>query len=158
MFEMFYRMRGRISRKTYIVSLLCVMMSWGVLEIIFRLVKPLLIVDAPPMVPWISFSSLAVVLVAGFVFWWPLVALVVKRLHDMGRSGWYFTGWIAALIFLNEAALKFGGPFDGPILARVLLGILFLASLAVILLTPGESRGNKYGDVPGDGWFDLGKK
>jgi uncharacterized membrane protein YhaH (DUF805 family) len=62
------------------------------------------------------------------------------------------------IVFLNEAALKFGGPFDGPILARVLLSMVFLVSLAVIFLTPGENRGNKYGDVPGDGWFDIGKK
>lgn len=99
---------------------------------------------------------------------WPNVAITVKRLHDMGKSGWFaIIPWvvtIAGCIFAfatvglsaitNAAALEREDPaaiiaLIGPVLG--VLGLLFLVNLGFLLwigLSDGQSGDNQFGPNP----------
>jgi uncharacterized membrane protein YhaH (DUF805 family) len=65
----------------------------------------------------------ALVWIAGLVYLLPLLAAAVRRLHDTGRSGWWY---FIALI-----------PLVGPII------------LIVLLASEGQPTPNEYGPPPG---------
>ncbi|PZU14937.1 MAG: hypothetical protein DI591_11145 [Citromicrobium sp.] len=78
-----------------------------------------------------------------YVFWWvvsavPWFALIVRRLHDQGRSGILAWGVIAGYVML----------FVMPTVGALLL----LASLGLMSL-PGDEGGNRFGEPPPDGFL-----
>ncbi|MES2834761.1 MAG: DUF805 domain-containing protein [Pseudomonadota bacterium] len=99
---------------------------------------------------------------------WPNLAITVKRLHDMGMSGWLaaipfvanIVGCImifvsvGASVFMNAAALENEDPAAimallGPMFG--ILGILFLVNFGFLLwvgLSEGKPGSNKYGPNP----------
>lgn len=99
---------------------------------------------------------------------WPNTAISVKRLHDMGQTGWLvlipwavsIIGVIAAVSMIgvsavtNSAALEDGDPAAilallGPALG--LFGLILLVCLGFLLwigLTDGQRGDNKYGPNP----------
>jgi len=99
---------------------------------------------------------------------WPNLAIAVKRLHDMGKSGWLIAipwvvsvfGTIAAFsmigitAFTNAAALDEGDPLAimallGPALG--LVGLLVLVNLGFLLwigLSDGQQGPNRFGSNP----------
>jgi len=99
---------------------------------------------------------------------WPNLAITVKRLHDMGMSGWLaaipfvanVVGCImifvsvGASVFMNAAALENEDPAAimallGPMFG--ILGILFLVNFGFLLwvgLSEGKPGSNKYGPNP----------
>jgi len=116
---------------------------------------------------WIPFLGglLAIVLI------WPNLAISVKRLHDMGKSGWLVAvPWVLNLIvciggvalmglsvFANLSGLENEDPVAimavlGPALG--LFGLLFLISLGFLLwigLSDGQPGDNRYGPNPKGG-------
>ncbi len=116
---------------------------------------------------WIPFLGglLAIVLI------WPNLAISVKRLHDMGKSGWLVAvPWVLNLIvciggvalmglsvFANLSGLENEDPAAimavlGPALG--LFGLLFLISLGFLLwigLSDGQPGDNRYGPNPKGG-------
>ncbi len=97
---------------------------------------------------------------------WPLKALgfwvgttaLIKRLHDVGKSGWWVLGGMAGLCMWSAVvALVFvfllGGQAFQPGSAGhvMLLGILMLPALGATLwlhLAPGEPYANRFGQPP----------
>lgn len=99
---------------------------------------------------------------------WPNLAITVKRLHDMGQSGWlaaipYAVGIIGTIVaftmigataFMNAAALEREDPaaiiaLVGP--AMGLFGLMFLVGLGFLLwigLTDSQSGDNRFGPNP----------
>lgn len=99
---------------------------------------------------------------------WPNLAITVKRLHDMGMSGWLaaipfvanIVGFImifvsvGASVFMNAAALENEDPAAimallGPMFG--IMGILFLVNFGFLLwvgLSEGKPGSNKYGPNP----------
>lgn len=99
---------------------------------------------------------------------WPNLAITVKRLHDMGMSGWVaavpfvanIVGFImmfvtlGASFFMNATALENEDPTAimallGPMFG--ILGILFLVNFGFLLwigLSEGKPGSNKYGSNP----------
>jgi len=99
---------------------------------------------------------------------WPNLAIAVKRLHDMGKSGWLVAiPWVVSIVgmfaaigmigfsaFSNAAALEREDPaaifaLIGPALG--LLGLLLLVNLGFLLwigLTEGQSGDNRFGPNP----------
>ena len=99
---------------------------------------------------------------------WPNLAITVKRLHDMGMSGWIaavpfvanIIGCImmfvsvGASVFMNAAALENEDPAAifallGPMFG--IMGILFLVNIGFLLwvgLSEGKPGSNKYGPNP----------
>jgi uncharacterized membrane protein YhaH (DUF805 family) len=99
---------------------------------------------------------------------WPNLAITVKRLHDLGMSGWVaavpfvanIVGFImifvsvGASVFMNATALENEDP--AAILALIgpafgILGLLFLVNFGFLLwvgLVDGKPGSNKYGSNP----------
>lgn len=99
---------------------------------------------------------------------WPNLAITVKRLHDMGHTGWlaaipYAVGILGTIVafimigasaFINAAALENEDPaaimaLIGP--AFGLFGLMFLVGLAFLLwigLTDGQAGDNRFGPNP----------
>lgn len=73
----------------------------------------------------------------------PTVTVGVRRLHDMGRSGWWMM-----LIYLPWLATLASG--DNPSLTLVAAGALLLGGISwiVMMLLPGEAGENAYGMPP----------
>jgi uncharacterized membrane protein YhaH (DUF805 family) len=99
---------------------------------------------------------------------WPHLAIAVKRLHDMGKSGWLAAiPWVVSVVGLfvglgmvgfsaisNAAALDNEDP--AAILALIapafgMFGLIILINLAFLLwigLTPGSNGDNRHGPDP----------
>lgn len=99
---------------------------------------------------------------------WPNLAISVKRLHDMGKSGWLVAiPWVASIVgmfvafgmigfsaFSNAAALEREDPaaifaLIGPALG--LFGLLALINLGFLLwigLSDGQRGDNRFGSNP----------
>lgn len=115
---------------------------------------------------WIPFLGVLI----SFALIWPNLAIAVKRLHDMGKSGWLIVvPWVATIVgsivaismigvtaFTNAAALDDEDPMAllaviGPALG--ILGLLMLLNLAFLLwigLSGGQPGANRFGPNPKD--------
>jgi uncharacterized membrane protein YhaH (DUF805 family) len=78
--------------------------------------------------------------------------IVVPRLHDIGRSGW----WYLVLIFAEAVALAIGwqSGVDGILIAGGIFVMIALAVLMILGFIPGEPRENRWG-VPPDFGFHF---
>lgn len=104
----------------------------------------------------------------GLLLIWPNLAIAVKRLHDMGQSGWLVAiPWVVTIValfvgvgtigfsaFANSAALEREDP--AAIWALIapafgMVGLILLVNLGFLLwigLTPGTNGDNRYGSDP----------
>lgn len=102
---------GRLSRRDYWLKGALVLLPFGILVNILRLANN----DND------TIKTLGIII--GVISLWPAIALIVKRLHDHGRSGWFaatllipiadivFAIWIIALVWFikgNAGPNKFG--------------------------------------------------
>ena len=95
---------------------------------------------------------------------WPTTTLVIKRLHDIGRSAWSLAGAVGgvlvwsmlvavALVFgLGEAAIENGGA--RLFLAEVANTLPVLALVLWLHFAKGQPFDNRYGKVPSGFGFD----
>lgn len=73
----------------------------------------------------------------------PMAAVSVRRMHDIGRSGW----WMAALFL--PYAIWIATPNDTTLNSAALLVFAVAAlGLLVLLVQPGVSGANRYGENP----------
>ena len=99
---------------------------------------------------------------------WPNLAIGVKRLHDMGKSGWLVViPWVVGIVgsiaafsmmgvsaFSNASALEDGDPgaimaLLGPAMGLIaIIGLVCLGFLLWIGLSDGQSGENRYGPNP----------
>lgn len=68
----------------------------------------------------------------------------IRRLHDLGWSGWLAPVINIGLNILSAVLTGLGGPVGGMIASLLYLGVIIL--LGVL---PGELRANEYGPPPG---------
>lgn len=116
----FFNFCGRARRREYWLSVLVV----GVIDLILALVAILLVAEGA-----VGEAAVWVVAIAMTVLCIPILAVTVRRLHDINRSGWW--------VLINAV------PFVGEI-------ILF-----VWTLTPGTDGSNDYGLDPRDTYDEL---
>ncbi len=107
--------------------------------------------------------------IAGLAFFIPNLAVLVRRLHDTGRSGWWMMlqapGWFAPMMMggaLVGAGAQVGTATDPQAATAAVLGalaggslIMMVASLCslilfVFTLLPGTSGPNRFGPDPKD--------
>lgn len=125
----------------------------------------LILLGVNVVISWIPLINLL-----GFLLIWPNLAISVKRLHDMGKTGWLIAiPWVASTVFMiigfvmtmgaafaggmgpeyyedNPAALfALMGPAIG---AFVLAGLIPLAFLLWIGLVEGDKGDNRFGPNP----------
>ncbi|MCO8019494.1 DUF805 domain-containing protein [Brevundimonas diminuta] len=124
----------------------------------------LILLGAGVVVGWIPFLGvlLSIVLI------WPNLAIAVKRLHDMGKSGWFAViPWVATIVgfimmigavgtavFTNPEAFENEDPSAVLAMLGSMMGglsIMLLASLVFLLwvgITDSQRGDNKYGPNP----------
>ncbi len=144
---------GRINRLTYlgfVVATYVLAMIVGVLLLPFMRVLPL-------------GGMLAVRFLLGPVlFLYPGTCMAIKRLHDMGWSGFFILSPLAfpalGVAFLLFAVLTepANGPdgdmraiaFGGPLMLLFATMAGFALFKLVLLVIPGQSRNNRFGPIP----------
>ena len=82
----------------------------------------------------------------------PVFALLVRRLHDQDRSGWWVVLLLSALVFAimsDNGTLDIRGvaKFETPFWLDLMFGGVFIA-LWVLSLWPPSLDGNRYGPNP----------
>jgi uncharacterized membrane protein YhaH (DUF805 family) len=124
----------------------------------------LILLGAGVVLGWIPF--LGIILSLAMI--WPNLAIVVKRLHDMGKSGWFAViPWVANIIgfvmiigAVGTAIITNPGAFESedPAVALSMLGsmmgglaVMFLVNIAFLLwigITDSQRGDNKFGPNP----------
>jgi uncharacterized membrane protein YhaH (DUF805 family) len=90
-----------------------------------------------------------------FAFIFPLLAagisVVVRRLHDRGKSAW----WLLLFLVAPGALAGFAEPLAGSNRTAAVAGLLMLPALILwmwfwieIAIIPGQKRANRYGPDP----------
>lgn len=101
------------------------------------------------------------------IFWIGAMA-VLKRLHDMGRTGWWVLAMSAAWIvwafvatFLAVAIVGQGAIAEGSVGFWIIFAAIVLPAFGGLLYlhaAPGEAATNRYGEVPGPLGFSPAPK
>ena len=86
--------------------------------------------------------GIASVGLAYLVWWLPLPALAVRRLHDQDKSGWW-----ALLLVLPTAISWLGGKQALGASTLIVLEAIYLAGLVLLFWTPTDGT-NRYGPDP----------
>lgn len=101
------------------------------------------------------------------IFWIGAMA-VLKRLHDMGRTGWWVpamtAAWIAWAFVATFIAVALFGPqsvSEGSVGFWIVFAMIVLPAFGGLLYlhaAAGEPTANKYGEVPGPTGFSPAPK
>ncbi len=119
---------GRINRRQYLNGmLLVIVVAWVLTSIIFYFISGT-IGETESVQAIASFISIPFTL-----------GLVIKRLHDIGSSGKIY---VIYLVLSSTFSLLF------PTVAKDIFALLNFGIGITILLTPGETKYNRYGEVP----------
>ncbi|MCG8624319.1 MAG: DUF805 domain-containing protein [Proteobacteria bacterium] len=91
-------------------------------------------------------ATATVLLIAFYLFAWgsliPLLAVAIRRLHDIGRSGW----WI--LLGLSSVCLLIPPSLLGGWRGVLWLPVVAMLALLVMLMWRGEAGINRFGTPP----------
>jgi uncharacterized membrane protein YhaH (DUF805 family) len=135
-FEQLFSASGRIGRLTYLgYSAIAVLLMMALTGAAFSLWQG----GAGPH----ALLGVGIAILAILASLWTGLALTIKRLHDLGYSGynivWGFAGMLViAQILAMFPVLTFGNT----------LNVLITAGELYLLLMPGVSQENRYGPVP----------
>lgn len=146
--------RGRCNRQGFLALALALLALQTVAGIILAVNgKP---IDGP----------LAMTLNAPLV--WIGAMAVLKRLHDMGRTGWWVLGgfvtWLIGAIGIAMIAAMVLGPDNiqqGSLGFWIVFAMITLPAFGALLYmhaAPGDETANKYGEVPGPLGFSPAPK
>ena len=162
-----FSFEGRINRAKYLVAVLITLcwqvfwvMSWAVIAVIFDLDTGHLAETMLPIpfsfefigdgLPWkAALVTLVATIPINVCFLWMVVAAVVKRLHDLNRSGWWAVAFYGVpYLYLNYIRLCFEDniPIAAPTLVAILsvpvsvLGCWAIIELYFLMGTDGLNR------------------
>ncbi|WP_293675777.1 DUF805 domain-containing protein [uncultured Phenylobacterium sp.] len=136
---------GRVARTRYAVTMILVLAGGWALHLLAQAVAYAI----PLVFPFIGATSI----VAEFLLLWLTFTLSARRLHDLGRSGW----WQLAPLAATTALLALAEPSwiqalglneyvaDVAILAAFAVYFGFLFSLALVRSDPNS---NRFGPAP----------
>ena len=127
--QLYLGTQGRIARKTYWLN--------GVLALF------VLAIVANGMLEIARVSDDVAVWLVILAFAWPFIAVMTKRLHDIGISAWWLPPGLLAIGGLLMAAFGFSAWW----LLGNFVGIWFLGML-VAGLVPGHHGANRFGPDP----------
>jgi uncharacterized membrane protein YhaH (DUF805 family) len=155
--QILFSFKGRLSRMQFLIGLISTLAFAAVLSVAIALTIEPFFQAAQPQTEEVTTKlpellEHRLLLVVTIISWWPALALVLKRLHDLGQ------GWKALLVFVALDVLwvvlhllnkdELAQPIAG-----VDLGLTFM--LAVIKGTTGP---NRYGPDPLGGAPDSTKR
>ena len=144
MFEAYFILGGRMRRFKFLIY-----------SILLWIVAPLLGLLGVPAINNARYpvmATIAVVTLLGLFWTWSCCALVVKRLHDLERSGWHCV-WIVlvpALLFGGLTIEINGIPVNGVWGLRFgyTAGTVPVLAMLYLVLARGSDGPNKYGYPP----------
>lgn len=103
-----------------------------------------------------GFAILGLIFTVGLFV--PSLSVTVRRLHDIGMSGWWMLAALAPAFFFgmqssfNRLESEFnGGTAANSSLLSISLFVIVCLALAVCLALPGKKGSNRYGGDPYDG-------
>jgi uncharacterized membrane protein YhaH (DUF805 family) len=153
MFDFLFNPNGRVSRKGIWLGLYLPQLALGVAALMIdaaALGAAIAAREIPPL-------GLASGLVTLF-FFWPNIAVSVKRFHDRGMSGWWVLWFLlillAGLAFAlmdaaNAVATGAGGA--GMMLGVLVVVVAGLVQFVMLYLLPGQQGANAHGPDPRGG-------
>lgn len=101
-------------------------------------------------IPFLIFSPYAPYILAyAFVLaiFTPTLAVIIRRLHDTGRSAWWSMGFVVSAVY--ELANFLAPPgFDALFWLIYIILLLYNIALLVFMALPGNTGENKYGADP----------
>jgi len=142
----FFSFRGRVGRRVFIFGYLLVAALY------FAIGLPLIAVIAGVPVTGVhtlditsahTICLMYTMYILSFIANFSLASLVVKRLHDMGLSGFWALGIISANVLSAYIVRKI--PFNWVIIAEFWTLIILLICFLTLVLYPGEQKDNAYG-------------
>ena len=133
----FLSLKGRISRQEFWLGYFLIL---AVLFLSIPLLQNLSLgLRRPASGPWsrneLEMALLIPKIAAVVALVWPLTAIYVKRLHDVGYSGWWLLAFIGAMWLATLTGV------DHKNLVTVVL-------FAILGLLPGNRRDNRFGADP----------
>lgn len=99
-----------------------------------------------------NYTGLIAFLYSIFVFL-PGLSVTVRRLHDIGKSGWWYLFFIivtiipAGMVAIVISAFK---TTNQSVLWLLLITLIAAVWIIVWLATPSQMSPNKYGEIPDD--------
>ena len=148
--NLFLGFDGRINRKPYWLGVLCIIvasivLTFGVYLVLGLSWETILGADAR--------TTAAVNLIVTALVIYPSVAVMVKRLHDRNRSGWWAIVLYAFVVFAQTLQIAgFGGTAEAPSPISLGLGIVYLIMGIWLLIELGFLKGtqgpNRHGPDP----------
>ena len=150
MLKNFFTYKGRIGRKTYIISAILV---WCATLLLFALINGGIYVAGGSVIEALQSPVYSQIYkVIGGIFTLTFVSFpVVKRLHDIKASGYFFL-FLPAIVLLNLIFMDANGQirFESLMWMKYVLSGLSWLSLAFILLIfkKGTEGPNAYGPDP----------
>ena len=126
---------GRASRSEfwwYVPALLIVAFFVGV---------PALALSFIPYAPYILAYAFVLAIFT------PTLAVIVRRLHDTGRSAWWSLGFVVSAIY-EPASLLAPPGLDALFWLVYIILLLYNIALIVLMALPGNCGENKYGAAP----------
>ena len=76
--------------------------------------------------------------------------VVIPRLHDIGRSGWWYLPILIGSVLIAVVAVQTGG-LEAAQTALGAYAFLVLLLFAILALIPGQPKANKWGEPPEPG-------
>lgn len=129
----FLSSKGRISRHEFWLGQVFVLVLAALLEI--KLTTYFLAVRQPANVDELGFALALPFYFISAALFWPVTAIVVKRLHDLNMSGW----WVAASLTLS---------YVSAVINNCSLVFLFMTAVMLAGLPSGTRGNNRFGADP----------
>lgn len=129
----FLSLKGRISRQEFWLGQGLIIVLVLLLEV--KLTAYFLAVRQPATTDELAFTLALPFYFINAALFWPVTAIVVKRLHDLNLSGW----WVAVSLVLSYVSAVINN-----------CSLVFLFATAVMLagLPPGTRGQNRFGADP----------
>jgi uncharacterized membrane protein YhaH (DUF805 family) len=131
-FRMLFSSAGRIDRKTFWTMIFCLSIVTATLRFLVVGIK-----DSPLVIVFLPVSIGAAV---------AAINNYIKRLHDLGRSGWWV---LAALAVLVAGGVTASVASEGnALIVDIVVYVLLIGAIIWLGATPGQAQENRFGPPP----------
>jgi uncharacterized membrane protein YhaH (DUF805 family) len=93
---------------------------------------------------------LLLILIPAAIYAFSWSSLVVKRLHNMGRSGFWVLGITVAVTLCRYVGFMMFPTYSVTSSLQIISWLILVVLFVILLLYPGEDKDNAYGPASGD--------
>lgn len=155
--QLLFSPQGRINRQKYILAYICTTIAYFIAEFICGFIFPFELLQSNLLIFLGVFMSFAILAIYIYIS----TILVIKRFHDINKSGWYSILFITiiAIDIANEIFKAFGYsypqlnenfiiPTSILFLLLVAIGILSFWYSIILIIRKGTKGKNRFGEDP----------